>query len=237
MTVQLAASFSDPASDLHCFARGGLALALGASANGESAAAELGQVGDRFVLRVPGICDATLEPLGAPIALAGERSEWLCRLSGSGRAGARLEGFGAVTATAAGARQPILRRSLWICFAGELAFSVEAELERRGGGHGDERVVAFLASGTPLAAAAVEEPRLSSTYREDGQLLRAGIELWEAGEEQDQESARDRHRALRLAGETIAAGALGDDTSVAFLAWHFDGRRGVGAYAIERAGG
>jgi len=90
-----------------------------------------------------------------------------------------------------------------------------------------------VARGTPLEASPLVEPQLSSTYRADGQLLRAGLELWE-GEDAE---TRERARALRVGGETVAAGELAQDgvaAGVAFLVWHHDGLHGGGAYLSER---
>jgi hypothetical protein len=244
VSERLSFSFSDPRANLHCFGRsGGGALVLGAS---ELIAPlrfdpEDPQSAERFEVTLDGVCTAQLTPLGASLAFAGqERRDWLCSLRGSTAAGRELEGFGCVTLGAAELGERRLRRGIWICFGAELAFAVATERGRKAGGHGEESVGAFVARGAPLVATALADPRLSSTYREDGQLLRAGLELWEDDDEADsEENARDRARALRVAGETIAAGELDEhgepSASAAFLIWHHNGREGIGCYLVERA--
>jgi hypothetical protein len=236
-------SFSDPAAGLHCFGRSGAsAVILGQDARATPMPVEFkagGDLADRFDVAIPGICEAQLEPLGDPFVFSEhQRRASLCRLRGSAVGGRELSGFGCVTVAAADRGGQALRRGLWICFGAELGFGLVSERDSRAGGHGDEQVAAFVARGAPLEATALEDPRLSSTYREDGQLLRAGLELWEGDDESDGGSARDRARALRIAGETIAAGELDADghapAAVAFLVWHYDGHEGIGAYVIER---
>jgi hypothetical protein len=229
-------SFSDPSAGLHCFGRGGEPCVVLAAGNSQlSDPVELTQVDGSFQALIPSVAVVELVPLGAPVDFAAEGArEWLCRLRGSGPGGVELSGFGAIRSTPAPERRS-LRRSLWICFDAELAFAIDSSLNARRGGHGDEQVTAFVARGAPLEAARAEDPRLSSTYREDGQLLRAGIELWEHDDETPEGSDHDRHRALRLAGETIAAASLQERASAAFMAWHCDGMAGIGCYIIERA--
>jgi hypothetical protein len=227
-------SFSEPSAGLHCFGRGGEPCVVLAAGNSElSDPVQLTQVDGSFQALIPSIAVVELVPLGAPVDFAAEGArEWLCRLRGSGPGGVELSGYGAVRSSPAPERRS-LRRSLWICFDAELAFALDSSLNARRGGHGDEQVTAFVARGTPLEAARAEDPRLSSTYNEDGQLLRAGIELWEQDDETPEDSDHDRHRALRLAGETIAA-ASQERASAAFMAWHYDGMAGIGCYVIER---
>jgi hypothetical protein len=249
MGEQLSFSLSAADAGLHCYgASAGNALVLGGESGGVRAGCAITRVEgveDSFELSVEGICEGRLEALGPAWSQPfGGRRQWLCRLRGASAGGGELKGFGEVTLGAAELGGLALRRRLWVCFDPELAFSVVAERRRARDGHGDEEVAAYLGRGGPLAAVAIEEPRLSSTYRDDGQLLRAGLELWEADGEDESEDGEaesyDRMRALRVAGETIVAGELGSggavEISVAFLAWHHDGRGGAGAYVIETAG-
>ena len=74
----------------------------------------------------------------------------------------------------------------------------------------------------------VEDPRLSTTTDEAGRQIRAGLELW---------VNKDDDYPLRgvgevLTGSTLELGALRLD--VAFFAWHIEGRRAIGRYAILR---
>jgi hypothetical protein len=233
-------SFSDPAAGLHCVGRsGGAAFAMSPAGAGPPVAVDVLAAGDRFDLAVAGVADAVLEPLGPPFTYGGQdRSDVLCRLRGKGAGGRALDGFGCVSRGGGELGGLALARSIWICFGPELAFALVAERPARGRGHGDERLAACVARGAPLEPSPLEDPRLSSTYREDGQLLRAGLELWEPSVEGDAD-ARERTRALRVGGETIAAAELPEAgerrTSIAFMAWHHAGLEGIGCYTIERA--
>jgi len=232
-------SFSDSAAGLHCAGRsGGAAFLLSPAGAGAPAAVDVVAAGDRFELAIAGVGVALLEPLGPPFTYGGHgRSEVLCRLRGKGVRGRTLDGFGCVSHGGGELGGLALARSIWICFGAELAFALLAERPARGRGHGDERLAACVGRGAPLEPSPLEDPRLSSTYREDGQLLRAGLELWEPSLEADAD-AHERARALRIGGETIAAAELPQiaerQTSIAFMAWHHAGLEGIGCYTIER---
>ena len=74
----------------------------------------------------------------------------------------------------------------------------------------------------------VDEPRLSTTYDEDGRQVRAGLELW-VGEEDDYPR---RAAGEVLCGSTLDLGDLRLDC--AFLRWRMGGRSGVGRYDLLR---
>jgi hypothetical protein len=101
-------------------------------------------------------------------------------------------------------------------------------------GHDDEAVSAVLVDADPgdpdggPQAHAVAEPRLSTTYDDEGHQRRAGLELW-VGEE-DQLPRRAGGRAL--CGTTLELGRLRLDS--AFFAWTMEGRSGVGRYDVLR---
>ena len=120
-----------------------------------------------------------------------------------------------------------LERSLAILFDAQLAFALDARRPRAAGGHGEEQLQAVVFRGEPLEPFAIEKPRLSSSYDADGGLTHAGLELWES---------EDADRPLRIGGETLARARLahadGASTDVAFVAWHHDGRQGLGSYSI-----
>jgi hypothetical protein len=74
----------------------------------------------------------------------------------------------------------------------------------------------------------VDEPRLSTTYDEEGRQRRAGLELW-VGEEDD--------HPRRAAGEVVCGSTLDLGPvrlDCAFLRWHMDGRSGIGRYDLLR---
>jgi hypothetical protein len=74
----------------------------------------------------------------------------------------------------------------------------------------------------------VDEPRLSTTYDEDGRQLRASLALW-VGEEDDYPR---RAAGEVLCGSTLDLGALRLDC--AFLRWRMEGHSGVGRYDLLR---
>ena len=249
MNGQLSFSFSDPDAGLHCFGRSGeSAVVLNSSGASSRERVEVVQAEEGFEVALGGRGDTLLAPLGPPIDFPEQgRSATLCLANGEAADGRPLNGFGCVWHGEGQLAGIARRRSIWICFGEDLAFALLAERTSREPGH-DEPVAAFVARGAPLAASALSEPLLSSTYRGDplagtphrggqagGQLLRAGLELWE-GEDAE---ARERSRALRIGGETIAAGELafqhGVTATAAFLIWHLEGRQGAGAYLDETA--
>ena len=74
----------------------------------------------------------------------------------------------------------------------------------------------------------VDDPRLSTTYDEEGRQWRAGLELW-VGEE----DSYPRFAAGEvLCGSTLDLGPLRLDC--AFLRWRMGGRTGVGRYDLLR---
>jgi hypothetical protein len=74
----------------------------------------------------------------------------------------------------------------------------------------------------------VADPRLSTTYDGDGHQRRAGLELW-VGDEDDMP---ERATGEVLCGSTLELGPLALD--LAFFAWQFEGREGVGRYDVLR---
>jgi hypothetical protein len=74
----------------------------------------------------------------------------------------------------------------------------------------------------------IDEPRLSTTYDDEGRQRRAGLELW-VGE--DDEVPR-RATGEVVCGSTLDLGALRLDC--AFVRWRMAGRSGVGRYDLMR---
>jgi hypothetical protein len=74
----------------------------------------------------------------------------------------------------------------------------------------------------------VDEPRLSTTYDDEGHPRRAGLELW-VGEADDQP-----RRAVGevVCGSTVALGRLKLECS--FVRWRMAGRSGSGRYDVLR---
>jgi hypothetical protein len=122
-----------------------------------------------------------------------------------------------------------LERSIEILFDAQLLFAARASRPQGAEGHGQEGLEAIVLRGAPLELAAIEKPRLSTTYDADGQLTHAGLELWESEESE---------LPLRIGGEAVASTELGGPegiaTEVTFVSWHHNGRRGLGTYTISR---
>lgn len=74
----------------------------------------------------------------------------------------------------------------------------------------------------------VDDPRLSTTYDEEGRQRRAGLELW-VGEE---DAYPRRATGEVVCGSTLELGQLRLDC--AFLRWRMDGRSGTGHYDVLR---
>jgi hypothetical protein len=79
----------------------------------------------------------------------------------------------------------------------------------------------------------VEDPRLSTTYRPDGEIIRAGIELWLVHDEEEQEVF-----PLRASGEAVGPHLGWTHSGVTIDAepfrWHSREREGAGIYLRGR---
>jgi hypothetical protein len=84
----------------------------------------------------------------------------------------------------------------------------------------------------PEASGAVEDPRLSTTYDAGGWPVRAGLELWVGGEDEDEQYPR------RASGEATGARAETADGELELrvepFRWHSRGRDGAGMYILAR---
>jgi hypothetical protein len=124
----------------------------------------------------------------------------------------------------------VLRRSIGIVFADGGLLTLSGSASTRGGGHGEEPLLAALCD-TDAAPVIFEEALLSTEFGEDGVQRRATLELWLDTED---------GRPLRGAGtliNSIVAEADGLETRIAFFRWAVEGREGLGHYEIARARG
>jgi hypothetical protein len=238
VSERLSYSFSDIDGGLHSFGvEGGDAIVFAADQTCtqgvvEIIASDLGA--GRFEVKLDGVYVASFDALGPAVTFApGGTRTWFCRVSGRARSSAgevALNGYGTVSVGERELGGLGLRRSIWTSFGEELAFVVSAQRPRKKHEHGDEEVSGFALRGAPLVASAITEPLVSSTWAGDGGLLRVGLELWESDD--------DDARALRIGGETVAAGDLAGTgpelVSVAFLVCQHAGARGVGCYELVR---
>jgi hypothetical protein len=81
-------------------------------------------------------------------------------------------------------------------------------------------------------SAAVEDPRLSTTYQADGWPARAGLELWLAGDEPEHQYPR--RASGEATGPRVEALADGHDVRAQPFRWHSRGREGAGMYVLAR---
>jgi hypothetical protein len=119
-------------------------------------------------------------------------------------------------------------------------FACLAIRPNRAAGHAEEQVSATIfEAGQPLAVA---EPRLSTTYTEEGLPIRATLELWLPENEEEQE-AQETDQAVsyprRAAGEVAGPGVTHTFGSLSMHArpfqWRAAGREGAGVYLLTRA--
>jgi hypothetical protein len=118
-------------------------------------------------------------------------------------------------------------------FGPEDGFSLLALRPARAKGQDAEAVSAALFAAEESKR--VADPRLSTTYDDSGELVRAGVELWiQAGDDPDQQHPR------RAVGESIQRPARWAVEGLAFHAqpfhWHASGREGPGIYLLGQHG-
>jgi hypothetical protein len=174
-------------------------------------------------------CELTLTALGPP---EGQADQAVTLHRATGTVGSRdFGGLALVRRERPADAAASIERTIDILFDATLAFSLLARRAAGAGGHGDEEIAAVVFRGEPLEPVAIEKPRLSSTYDAEGRPRHAGLELWESEEAE---------LALRIGGEALESGELPGGgvapTQVAFVAWHHNGRRGLGSYSITRNG-
>jgi hypothetical protein len=187
-----------------------------------------------------------LQAITGPIPVA-ERPGWegldgyeqICHVSGRARIGGRE-----ATIDCLGRREHTWGAVDWESV--EALRRVDAWLDDGGGlliaashpagaeGHEAEAISAILIdvddeTGEPeLYAAAVAEPRVSTTYDGEGHQIRAGLELWVA----DDDELPLRGAGHAICGTTLELGRLRLET--AFFDWSVAGRHGTGRYDILR---
>ncbi len=84
----------------------------------------------------------------------------------------------------------------------------------------------------PESASPVEDPRLTTTYDGGGWPIRAGLELWLAGD--DEHEQYPQRASGEAAGARAQAGAGELDLRAEPFRWHSRGRDGAGIYILAR---
>jgi hypothetical protein len=127
--------------------------------------------------------------------------------------------------------QSIRDVSAW--FGNDEGLAVVSLRPRRKKGHDKDEVSGAVFEGG--ASLVVAEPRLSTTYGADGRPARAGLELWFADEEEDQDDIEPQY-ARRAAGEAMGTGFGFEDARFDVRAelfrWHMRGLDGLGVYQL-----
>jgi hypothetical protein len=175
---------------------------------------------------------AELEP-SEPAARAGGMAgyEQLCRVHGTARAGGRAREVRCRGQRGHTWGEPDWERiestrtlTAWLDDGSGFVLSAV----RPAGVAGHEQEATWAALVGAAGSLRVDEPRLSTTYDEDGRQRRAGLELW-VGE--------DDGYPLRATGEVVCGSTLDLGQlrlDCAFLRWRMEGRSGSGRYDVLR---
>jgi hypothetical protein len=218
---------------------GGVTLVLGAG--GETAALEgslHGSAADEEWRVFAEGAELVVTAVGEPVAAegpepAGHGFDQLCRVAG--RFSVSGQDQDVTSAGVRGARDGGLRgangfesvREVAVWF--EPADGLALTAFRPAGAKGQDGDVISAAVLDAESWAPVEDPRLSTTYAGDGWASRAGLELWLAADEDQQE-------LRRAAGEAVGARAsavAGDlELRAELFRWHSRGRDGTGVYVL-----
>jgi hypothetical protein len=212
-------------------------MAVGAGERSGSSGATL-RAGDgdaEWLLEGDGV-QLTASPMSAAVATGiGSGFDQLCRVHGRANVGGaerEIDCIGRRGGHGDGVKlekfDSVRDVSAW--FAPEDGLALVALRPRRSRGQDSDLLeVAVL---DPEATSPVEEPRLSTTYTDSGQPLRAGFELWFAGEDEDSQYPR------RAAGEAAGLGARSRCGGFSVVAqpfrWHSRGRDGAGVYLVAQ---
>jgi hypothetical protein len=120
-------------------------------------------------------------------------------------------------------------RAVSVWFEPDEAFALTAFRPRKAKAHdGDLLAAAVIAA---ERSAAVEDPRLSTTYAADGWPLRAGVELWLASET-DPEQQYPRRASGEAVGPRAQAVAGQIELQAEPFRWHSRAREGAGMYVL-----
>lgn len=166
-----------------------------------------------------------------------ERQDELCRLEGSVRVDGRdaeiaCLGWRSSAQTDLADFDSLRFLAAWL--DPRAGFSLTAIRPRKPRGHEADVVAGAVAEESPPQ---VVDPRLSTTYTDQGTPTRAGLELWlePEGEGDEEESLQYPRRA---AGEATGASLGWDQGDLALhaslLRWHSHGRDGPGVYLLGR---
>ena len=231
-----------------------IALGTGSGAAVVSATVDGSDVETEWRLRAPG-ADLVVSPAGEPVREGGAQDglDQLCRLSGhlelDGEAHS-VDCLGWQAARRLAVEPDRLESFRQVSAWFEPGEGVALLALRPHKARGQDSDVIAAAVLEPDLAGTISDPRLSTTYRDDGNPTRAGIELWIVEEGGDgaepngaaePEQAGGREYPRRAAGEALGPQAdwelNGFHLHAELFRWHSRGRDGAGVYLLGvRAG-
>ena len=220
----ISVAFFDPAHGLHGSARQGTTLLFeGVRPTAVPEGPVLDADGDGLRARLAGRFDLSFAPVSAPADLGGASTR-ICQVAGT-VGDAAVDCLGTVTETheAPAWSELDALRSISGLFDEGHGFLALALRPRGARGHGEERVRAYLLTGGELVA--VEDPRLSTVYDDQGRQRDAGFELWVPEEDFPR----------RASGRAVVGASLALDglrVQAAVFSWRMEGREGAGAYDL-----
>jgi len=228
-------AFADRDAELWGIALDGV-LAVGpTTGNGQVATGTIEQAAQDERWRLSSSsAELSVLPLGSPAPpAAADGFAQLCRVEGHvlGEENKR-------TISCLGMRAPHHRldgaadslRAAYAWFSAEDALALTAR--RPGEAKGQDRDAVTAMVFEDGVAVAVADPRLSTTYAEDGAPLRAGLELWLEGEEGTKEYPR--RAAAEALGGAVRVGLDGLHVSAHAMRWQSRGQVGDGVYLLVR---
>lgn len=117
-------------------------------------------------------------------------------------------------------------------------FSLTAVRPRKARGHEADALAAVVLE-EPLPR--VIDPRLSTTYTEEGEPARAGLELWlEPEEAETSDDGATLQYPRRASGEVVGRGIQWSQDKLelhaSLMRWHSHGQEGPGVYVLGRRG-
>ena len=121
-------------------------------------------------------------------------------------------------------------RAVSVWFDPDEAFALTAFRPRKAKHHDGDLLAAAVIG--PDGSAAVDDPRLSTTYAGDGWPARAGLELWLSGD--DPERQYPRRASGEAVGPRAQAVAGEHELQAELFRWHSRGRVGAGMYLLAR---
>jgi hypothetical protein len=231
-----------------------VALGVGSRSSVVSARLEEDADGQTWRLEAEGVA-LLISPV-AELAVTGARNvaddgfDQLCRVTGGLEIGGSRQavdclGWRAARELALDGGQLDSLRQISAWFEPGDGLALLALRPRNSRGQESDQIEAALRESETIGP--ISDPRLSTTYREDGRPVRAGVELWigedaskspgmEEREDADHDDSPGHQYPRRLSGEALGATADwlidGLQLHAELFRWHSRGRDGAGVYLL-----